>query len=77
MTSIFARQLWSGLAYSSFLRPTIQIQPSIRTKIARRIARNRIPTHAKPSDKWMQKKSVYEMNIIIDFIGIFYCLELE
>jgi len=61
MTSIFVRQLWS-----SFLRPTIQFQPSIRTKMARRINRHRIPTHAKPSDKWVQKKTAYEMIIMIN-----------
>lgn len=61
MTSIFVRQLRSGIGSSSFLRPTIQIQPSIRTKMVRRINRNRVPTHAKPSDSWVQKKTVYEM----------------
>ncbi|CAF1163624.1 unnamed protein product [Adineta ricciae] len=58
MTSLLVQQLWSGLTASSFLRPTIQIQPAIRTKMARRIQRNRVPTHAKPSNTWMQKKVV-------------------
>ncbi len=66
MTSIFVRQLWSGIGCSSFLRPTIQFQPSIRTKMARRLNRHRVPTHAKPSDKWVQKKTVYEMKIRIN-----------
>ncbi|CAF0875880.1 unnamed protein product [Rotaria sp. Silwood1] len=57
MTSILVRQLWSSIGSSSFLRPTIQIQPSIRTKMVRRITRHRVPTHAKPSDKWAQKKT--------------------
>ena len=51
MTSLLMRQL-------AFLRPTTHIQPSIRTKMARRITRNRIPTHAKPNDKWSQNKTV-------------------
>ena len=58
MTSIFVRQLWSSIGSSSFLRPTIQFQPSTRTKMVRRINRNRVPTHTKPSDQWVQKKSV-------------------
>ena len=56
MTSILARQFWSNVG--SFLRPTVQIQPSVRTKMVRRINRHRVPTHAKPSDKWAQNKSV-------------------
>jgi hypothetical protein len=63
MTSILIRQLWSGIGCSSFLRPTIQFQPTIRTKMVRRVNRHRVPTHAKPSDKWSQKKSVYDMEI--------------
>ena len=61
MTSMLVRQLCSG-----FLRPTIQFQPSIRTKMARRINRHRVPTHAKPSDTWIQKKNVYDMEIRAD-----------
>ena len=61
MTSLLVRQLWSGLPSSSFLRPTVQFQPSIRTKMARRINKHRVPTHAKPSDKWVQTKTVYEI----------------
>ena len=72
MTSLLIRQLWSGLSSSSFLRPTIQFQPSIRTKMARRINRQRVPTHAKPSDKWVQKKTVYVLNRMIDFYNKFY-----
>jgi hypothetical protein len=53
MTSIFFRQL-----SPSFLRPIIQIQPSIRTKMARRLNRHRVPTHAKPNDKWIKNKTV-------------------
>jgi hypothetical protein len=67
MTSILVRQLWSGIGSSSFLRPTIQFQPSIRTKMVRRLNRHRVPTHAKPNDKWVQNKSVYDdMRIRID-----------
>ncbi|UJR38323.1 hypothetical protein I4U23_030993 [Adineta vaga] len=58
MTGLFVRHLWSGLTSSSFLRPSIQIQPSIRTKMVRRVNRHRVPTHTKPSDSWIQKKTV-------------------
>ncbi len=80
MTSVFIRQFWSGLGCSSFLRPIIQFQPSIRTKMVRRINRNRVPTHAKPNDKWVQKKTVYEMKMIIDSMKetyVFIFLELD
>lgn len=65
MASTFIRQLWSGIGHSTFLRPTTQIQSSVRTKMARRINRHRVPTHTKPSDKWAQRKTVYVINIII------------
>ncbi|CAF2060838.1 unnamed protein product [Rotaria magnacalcarata] len=58
MASLFVRQLWSGIGCSSILRPTVNIQPSIRTKMVRRVNRHRVPTHAKPSDRWAQKKTV-------------------
>ncbi|CAF4545478.1 unnamed protein product [Rotaria socialis] len=58
MASLFVRQLWSGIGCSSILRPTVNIQPSIRTKMVRRVNRHRVPTHTKPSDRWAQKKTV-------------------
>lgn len=77
MTSLLVRQLWSGLSCSSFLRPTVQYQPSVRTKMVRRLNRHRVPTHAKPSDKWVQTKTVYEEFVNEDRQNYLLVLEVE